>query len=273
MTPGNSSIDFSDNTLWRLILTVGMNELRATFCDKNGTRFEPYSLRQWQCDPVDALKNIEDAIYEDPMLLNDYDTTILLRPKMTLIVPPGEFSEDNPEAMAEAASLVDASEHKDVWLQPLGEACALFTTPRGVRDFLSRTFLTGDVRHALCPIVGMFSEKARMEGGEKMWVHIQPEYLDVVAFRQGNLLLANTWRFDHPTDAAYYLLYAWKTLELDPMQGEMSLSGEKKTRDEVTGIMRNYLNYVRLTMFSTTVAAALREDIPLCDVLSQHKNN
>lgn len=260
------NIDFSDHTVWRLLLTVGMKDMRATFLDTKTGRLVPYSSRTWQCDDADVLKNIEDAVYEDPMLLDDYDVSIFIRPKVTLFVPPQEYA-GRDDRIAEALSLVDGSENKDIWSEPIGEALALYSTPGGVKGFLSRSFLTEDVHHALCPVVEEFTRKAAMAGGERMWVSLEENRLDVAAFREGRLLMANTWDFSHPADAAYYILYAWKTLEFSPSEAELSISGCKPVRDEIMPILRNYLTYVRLTMFPARITKALRDNISLPEAL------
>lgn len=263
----DTSMDFSDHSVWQLLLTVGMRELHAAFYDRNSGRFADYSRRRWECESADTLKCIEDAVYEDPLLLDDYDVSILIRPAMTLTVAPEDYPEEDSQKMHDALSLADATERKDVWREPLGEALALYSTPEGVRDFLSRTFLTERVSHALRPIVDYFTLRARTEGGERMWVHLEPGRLDVVAFRNGRLLLANTWSFATAADAAYYLLYAWRALGLDAAQGEMSVSGDKALRDEAVPMLRRYINYVRLTMYPASLAAPLREGISLCEAL------
>lgn len=83
METAYTATDFSDHAVWRLLLTVGMKELQAVFYDTVRKRFVPYSSRVWQCDAADVLKNIEDAVYEDSLLLDDYDTSILIRPRAT----------------------------------------------------------------------------------------------------------------------------------------------------------------------------------------------
>ena len=267
METAYTATDFSDHAVWRLFLTLGIKELHDVFYDTLRKRFVPYSSRVWQCDAADVLKNIEDAVYEDSLLLDDYDTSILIRPRATLLLPPGDVDMADGQALAEAIGYVDAAKQKDVWAEPVGEAVAVYSTPKGVRDFLSRSFLTEDVHHVLKPVIEHKSAKARSEHGEKMWVNLENGRLDVAAFRDGALLLANSWNFAYPADAAYYLLYAWDTLGMDRAGGEMRVSGHESVRREIMPMLRRYINYVGLTVYSTTVAKAVRDNVSLPQVL------
>ena len=249
--------DFSDHSAWRLLLTVGMRGLDAVFHNAKTRVCVPYVSRRWECPEPDVLRHIEDAVYDDPLLPDDYDTAILVRPRATLLVPPGMVDADDTRAIDEALSAVDGAEHKDVWCEPMGEALALYSTPAGVRGFLGRTFLTENVHHLMVPFVSHFAPKAKAEGGEKMWVHLHEGGLDMAAFRDGRLLHACSWACAPGADAAYYILFAWRTLGFDPVQGELKVSGREELRREVMTLLRRHINYVGLTVTTTAMAEAL----------------
>lgn len=260
--------DFSDHNIWRLLLTVGVRGLEAAFYNRKTRACVPYISRTWECPDADVLKRIEDAVYDDALLPDDYDTTILLRPKATLLVPPELVDTDDIDSIREALDAVDASDSKDVWYEDMGEALALYSTPDGVKGFLGRTFLTEDVHHLLHPFVEHFRVKASNEGGEKMWVHLGENYVDMAAFRDGRLLQATSWYCSPGADAAYFLLFAWRTLGLDPTQGEMNISGKEEYRREVMTLLRRHINYVSLTVNSTNVSEALATGISMSGALS-----
>lgn len=260
-------MDFSDHKVWRLILTVGMHDLRAVFIDSTRRVAVPYVTRRWQGPLQDSLRALEDAVYEDTLLLDDYDTTVLLRPAATLLVPPDWAAERTPEELEEAMSRLDPTEEKDIWQEPMGEAVALYSTPTGIRDFLGRTFPTEDVRHALRPMVEHFTPRAAREGGDKMWAHLGDGRMDICAYRDGRLLEASTHRFDAPMDAAYTLLMAWRTLGMNAEQGELRLSATPEARAVVLPPLRRHIKYVGLTVNASTLSAALREGLELPEAI------
>lgn len=260
--------DFSDHNIWRLLLTVGYTGIEALFFDSVRHTFVPYMRREWECAPADLLGRIEDAVYEDPVLLDDYRSYILIRPAATLLVPPHLVDPDDRDGNAKALDAVDAAVNKDVWCEPLGEAVALYSTPCGVKDFLSRSFLTEDVHHVLVPMVEHFTPKAKDEGGEKMWVHVGRNMLDAVVFRDGRLLHAGSWKYAEPADAAYFILFALRALGVDASRCEVRLSGEEAAFGELLPMLRQHISYVGLTVTSSVVGAALRAGVGMSQILT-----
>lgn len=259
--------DFSDRTLWRLILTVGMCGLEATFLNVKTHVCVPYLRRAWECPAPDVLENLEDAVYDDPLLPDDYNVSILISPRSTLLVPPESVDPEARPDIARVLDAVDASETKEVWTEPMGEALALCSLPKGIRGFLNRTFPTEDVRHLMAPIVEHFAPVARSEGGEKMWAHLHEGGVDMAAWRDGRLLHAGTWACKPGADAAYYLLFAWRALRLDSAQGELRVSGTELMRREVMTMLRHHINYVGLTVTDSATAVALSRGVALSQAL------
>lgn len=249
------------------MLTVDTRGVEALFFDSVKRTCVPYMRRTWECATADVLSRVEDAIYEDPLLLDDYRTSILVRPSATLLLPPHMVDEDDYEGNARALDVVDAAEYKDVWCERIGETTALFSTPGGVKDFLSRSFLTEDVHHILKPMVEHFAAKAKGEGGEKVWVHVGHSVLDMVAFRNGKLLHAGSWKCTEAADAAYFILFAWRALRLDPAQGELRVSGDEKVCRNLMTMLRRHINYVGLTITATLMGNALRSGVGMNEAL------
>lgn len=261
--------DYSDHDIWRLSLTVGMRGLEAVFYNKNTRSFDSYVSRVWECPDADVLKNVENAVYDDSLLPDGYDTSVLIRPKATLLVPADTVDADNPDTWREALDAVDASEQKDVWYESMGDVAVLYSTPRGIKDFLSRTFLTEDIHHIDIPFAVNVLSKAHIEGGEKMWVHYSDDVIDIVACRDGVLLHAGFWYCPHGADAVYYTLFAWNALGFDPRQGELRISGMDKYRAEVMTALRKHIHYVSLAVCSSAASQAMSAGVHVSTVLNR----
>lgn len=260
--------DFSDQKVWRLLLTVGMRGFDALFFNRKTRQCVPYSTREWVCPEADLLKYVENAVYEDTLITEGYDTTVLLRPRAALLVPPQMVDPEDPDDLRRALDVADASEQKDVWCEPLAEALAIYSTPRGLKDFLGRTFLTEDVHYILVPMAGHFQRQAVTEGGEKMWVHLSETVLDIVAFRDGKLLYAGARYCAMGMDAVYHILYVWNALGLDSSRGGLHISGKEQYRRQVMSPLRRHINYVSLTVSASAVSEALAQGVSLSAALT-----
>ena len=116
---------------------------------------------------VAPLRALEDAVYDNTMLLADFDrTTILLRtPRYTLL--PREVADD-ADAAADAAALMwtDPADDARLLVSPVSgtDAAILCAIPSEVAAFLGRTFADAQVLHAMAPTLGFFAAKAPRSG-------------------------------------------------------------------------------------------------------------
>ncbi len=262
--------DISDHARWRLQLTVGDHGVRANFYDPAARRIHLYLEKSWRCDPADALRKIEDAVYDDPVVVDDYTTCILVRPGAMVFVPRDSLPEDAEAHAEELLSLLDATENKDVWIEPATqELTALFTTPGGTRDFLARTFPTEDVHAALLPMLSHVIASFEPHG-EKVWVHIDADTLDIVALRNGAPSLINTREYEDAADAAYYIVYALRAIEFAP-GCEVRVSGNETVRRELLPMLRRHLEFVSNALLPTHIRQALAAGISLCETIKMIK--
>lgn len=260
--------DFSDRRVWRLLLSLGMDSLKAIFYNIENQNCVPYLCRQWHLHGPEILPAIEDAVYQDPLILDDYRTTILLRPQATVLVPPGFVDVDDRGAVVKAFDGLGIPENPDVWVEDMAGAVSLFYTPGGLKDFLGRTFLTEEVCHVWQPLVTHFQPKATMQGGEVSWVNMTDKGLDIIAFRDGKLCHLASWCTDTPADAAYYIVYAWRAIGFDAGSGELYISAPAPIRGELIAMLRRHINYVSLLVASSALNRLLDTGINLSEALT-----
>lgn len=226
--------------------------------------------RRWSCEPADSLTRLEDAVYEEQSLFEDMDTTVLLRPTVSVLVPSELISADDSEAVCAVMDRYDLSEAKECFAEPAEDAdgnILLYSMPAGMRGFLERSFPTEKIGHALIPLIRAASAEAGK--GDFMWADIQTGRADVAAFRDGHTLLLNSWRFREPEDAAYYLTYAWRVAGMDAASGRMHVSGEAALRSAVVPMLRDHIGYVTMApALPRAVKDANSAGVPLCAALA-----
>jgi len=129
-----------------------------------------------------------------------------------------------------------------------------WTLPRGMQAFLGRTFNYPAVYHPLYPLC----EHCRTVAGgtTRMVLNLHERSMDMVIHdREGNLLTANSYAFNHAEDAAYLALHAWRTHGMDQLADELQLMGDGAPRAAITPLLRKYVKYVMPAIYP---AAALR---------------
>ena len=115
---------YADPRRYNLILSLGDGSLQGWFVPYGRRDTAPVRAiaSAWTPRPDDALKQIENAVYDNPMLLEDYDCRLLVDTPRLLIFPP-----EAPMALIETAMrrFYDA-EAGDIFVRPLTDAQVRF---------------------------------------------------------------------------------------------------------------------------------------------------
>ena len=79
-------------------------------------------------------------------------------------------------------------------------------------------------------LIEYFAVKSRPGDSRKMYVHLNPDSIDVFCYEKGHILLINSFNCKVTEDRVYYLLYTWKQLQLDQEKDELYLTGNLRDR-------------------------------------------
>jgi len=251
----------------RMVITAGDGVLLQTLAVA-GNEISVAVERHWQCEPSQAQSTLEDAVYEEQGLFEETDTVLLLKSNWSAIVPRHLLGDDT-DAPRKVMDMYDLSETHETFLDPLGDEednMLLYTMPAGMRPFLERCFPTERVSHRLVPFFRFVAQKAANTKEETMWVDVRPGNVDVAAFRDGKLVLLNSWRFREASDAAGYLSFAWRTLGFDAAKGKLMVSGEASLRAAVIPLLRRQVNYVATATLPRDIKEPNSAGVPLASL-------
>lgn len=225
-------------------------------------------------DAASYVASVEDAVYDNPLLLSDFQ-------RVSCVV-------DSPVFMAVPKDVEDLNDREDMLLATFpgfdGEiyendlssrdAVMMVGLEKELSGFLARTFFNCRVYHHLTPLCRYFLAESRRGNTRRMYANLRGDSLDVLAFDHGKLLVANTFEYREPTDAIYYILATFTSLGLDRMADELLLSGDAGVREKITPDLRNYVSYVMPVIFPSTMFRAGRDAmqapfdliiLPLCE--------
>lgn len=200
------------------------------------------------------LKAVQNAVYDNPLLLDDYGKCRIIVESMHFVMLPGECDEWEAENVM-ATTFPDADADVAMCaLQRCGTNLA-FEITSGVLSFLQRTFNTPPIYHHLHPLCEHY--KRLNEGTEisRMFLNMSPSRMDMVMYSKGLMTLANSYDYHSPEDAAYFALHAWDSMGLDRLSDEVQLTGDKAARNAIAPILRDYISFVMPAIYP---AAAMR---------------
>ncbi len=247
----NSDINIQHPEAWELLVSIDDRKVRYILY----TPAVANSLMMGEVDIVnDSLQGLEDAIYDTPVLLNEYKRVRIIVHSQHFVLLPEPIADEDCVALLRHAFPGDDGDSA-VNLLPQHGVKVAFLMPRGMKAFLGRTFSALSVFHHLVPLCEHFKELN--QGGEatRMYLNLHESTMDLAIYREGKLVCANTYPFADVQEAVYYVLNAWRTHGLDQLTDELQLMGDNAALAAMTTDLRTFVKSVMPAVFP---AAAMR---------------
>ncbi|MCQ2288020.1 MAG: DUF3822 family protein [Muribaculaceae bacterium] len=200
------------------------------------------------------LRQVENAVYDNPFLLDDYKEVRVIYNSPHFVLLPQEYDEIEAQEVFDTHFPDSDGEMAMCSLKRCGVNIA-FEIPKGVLGFMQRTFFTPPVFHHLHPLCEHY--KRINDGSEiaRMFINMSDSHMDMVVYQNGRMVLANSFDYRTPQDAAFFALHTWDSMGMDRLNDEVQLTGDKAQRDAIAPILRKYIGYVMPAIYP---AAALR---------------
>lgn len=237
---------YADPRRYNLILSLGDGRLQGWFVPYGRHDTAPVCgvFVNWTPQPDVLLRHIENAVYDNPVLLEDYECCLLIDTPRLLLFPP-----QAPVSLIESAmNRFYAAEATDVFVRRMGDAQVAFTLCAGLRSFLGRTFAGVEPMLRIEPLARRFGADRSAPGRVRVYADIDAPYLHLLAYSGSRLLHASTHRATTTDDAAYFILSLWQQLDLGTDRGELNISGSADVRKSLMPMLRRHLNYVNLSL-------------------------
>ena len=246
-----NKLDIQHPEAWELLVAIGEKQVDYILYTPSVAN----SLIIGQVKLTDgSLEALEDAIYNTPELLNEYHRVRVLAHSRHFVLLPIETSDDDCASLVREAFPDDVGDTA-VCPMPQNGVKSVFLMPRGMQAFLGRTFNYPAVYHYLMPLCEYFKGQNRGNDISRMFLHLNAVSMDMVVYRDGALMCANSYPFANADDAVYFALNAWTTYGLDQLTDELQLAGDGDLRAAMTPALRKFVKFVMPVVYP---AAAMR---------------
>ena len=250
-----SDIHLSHPEQWSLELSL--LPAAINFILHNRLQADSLIVRSIKLDTTsgDYLKAVENAVYDNPVLLEDYARVqVAVYSPHFVLLPPTVTTDDDTEALLHAA-YADSEGEAMLTALPHCGLSIVSEVANGLQSFLQRTFNTPVVCHHLFPLCEHYEQLNAHATISRMFVNLNEHSMDMVVYRKGRLEIANTYNFRTVDDAVYFVLAAYEACGMDRMTDEIQLTGSRTLREQLTPVLRRYINYVMPAIYP---AAALK---------------
>lgn len=241
------SVDYADPAMWRLTVWLGASSMRAWLRNiaDPGAPVRVLASASWTPQHGETLRHIENAVYDNPAILDDYSADIIVESDRALWMPK-EMADDE-ETAAELYKIVfPAVDEDDVFSDFEGETVCVYHLADGLGAFIRRTFPGARVTSQLTRLFRRF----RLQPNESTAVYadLRGNKVDIIILKDATLLHASTHNARSTREAQYHILNCMRAAEVNSQKAEVFLSGEKEKRAELIKMLREGLPMVRNTM-------------------------
>ena len=242
--------------IWNLVLEISAQAIEVVAFSP----YEDHSLIHEHIalanDEENHLKAVEDAIYDNPLLLSDFkSTTVLYDTKRFITIP----SETLPLATTLLRKVFPTNSDDPTTVLtsniPSLSMAIAFDVPNKMLGFLRRTFQHLTICHPLAPQAAWLRSKYPGGNKGKTLINLRHNRLDIAVLGDRTPLLVNTFSIKTPMDALYYVMAARHLNSLDA-DDEIFIAGDRELRTAVSALLREYVKFVMPAIFPSVMFRA-----------------
>ncbi len=231
--------------LWRLGMLLDSAAATLDVVAVSSVADEPMLCRRIALQQsLEPLRALEEAVYDNPLLLADFESVALLLRTPQFTVLPADVAADTDTREAAARLLWPAPE------RPLAlvsadvagtDAAIMAALPADVLAFTGRTFPDARVCHALVPETGYFATRGRKAGRPRVCASAWSAGVDLMAFAaDGSLLGATSYGCTSAADMAYYAAALAQVCGIVSAELQFAVAGEAAARDAMAEALRAF---------------------------------
>lgn len=199
-----TAADFADTGQWRLLLEIGVTGLRAFLENTVHPEIEaqPLCEAKWDLNKDKLRENIEEAVYGNPRLLDDFATRIILYDPRTLFIPT-VIAEESAGAEEEIYKKVYTADDADIMTDRDKDITAAWCLAPGIKSFLMRTFPGARIT---CNLMDLVRNLRKANEGVSIYAKAREGEVDLVMLDGSDLISASTHEWNHTDDIAYQVV-------------------------------------------------------------------
>lgn len=121
----------------------------------------------------------------------------------------------------------------------------VFGISQNIYQHLLQTFPSANLYHSSTAILNLFYYHPLLIHS-KLWIHLHPTYIEVVAKNEKQFLFYNTFDVQTSLDILYYLLFCIQQLNWEVKETDVYLSGNISSQHTVFQLVQKYVHSVQL---------------------------
>lgn len=239
-----SAAEIADTGLWRLVADISARGMSAWLkrTDEPGLPARQVMRVSFSSDESSLLKDIENAVYDHPLILDDFSADFIITTPKVLWVPT-EITEIPYADRKCVEQIWPANPEGDFFTDSCGETAGLYLLTPGLKAFLGRTF--PGIRIVSHQSVLLENFKRFVADGPRLNIDLRDGEADFILTegKEPGGTVTHDWQTT--ADVAWHAINLLQSVGTDPLKTRLLLSGDEshrivESRNELTQTMRRY---------------------------------
>lgn len=244
--------NLTDTGQWRLIVSMSAYGIAAILKNLADPDMSPILLlkKERTSDDTDLLSFIESAVYDNPRMLEDFATHIVITSSKALWIPADLMEDD--EFDSSLFTCVYPVKEDDIFADSGDEEVCLYSLAEGLNSFVHRTLPGCKISSHLTVLRHMFEEMemSKIAGASdariprSIYVNVDDNLADVFVFNNGRFISGCSHIWKEHSDIAYDIMLAADNYNLDIRDCDLILSGNETISNNILSFCSDFFNSV-----------------------------
>jgi len=206
------------------------------------SRREPlFDFSPFHVQPRSSLTvNLREAFSTERILQHPIDRVQALVSGPVTPVPLPDFQEEDCETLYNYCFPSEEKRRIFYDVLPAANVVLLFGLEVSTCHTLEDAFSHVHYVSCLTPVLRHFAAKGSAAGGKRLFAYAHEGHVSLAIFEDNRLAMANTYRTQGPTDAAYYVFHTASLLAIDNETAPFYVAGTPELREAVAEELRKY---------------------------------
>ena len=244
----------SENTSkYHLSIEIGLGIFSYAILDTTNKICK--TIASYKIDSIDINKNIEyiSNIYNNKNILRNsfQSTSIGFAYFPNTLIPSSYFSkkEDNNMMLEFNHDLQNTSIIEDKL--NIVEAYNIYAIPTPILDMINTFFPETKITSNSSTLIEYLAKYHTSRNDKKLFLSVGRDYIEIIIFKGGNLLLQNIFQYHNKEDVLYYVLFCMQELDLSTENDSVILLDNIRRNDDIFSILYEYIRNISFIKRST----------------------
>lgn len=240
----NSNLDIN----LKMSIQVSLNGLSFCILNSGSQEIKWYYKKDFDKDnnPVKILETIEKIYSEQKILTSTFEEVIVLFSNdLYSLVPREYFLEDEASNYLKFNTKIlktDVVAFDEISLVPIN---CVYIPYINITNYFFDKYGEHEYKHSITQLIDSLL-KYNQPDENLTYINTHNDYYDLVVFKKGEFVLANTFHYESLEDFIYYLLFTLEQLKLDPETIKLYFLGTISKDSEFFKITYKYIKNVEL---------------------------